>query len=279
MTSHQFATASPKLPSPAPFALCRPRVPTLHNYVSRPFALPAQAAHDFGRIRVHPPGVARLADDTPCASGRFGMNGGTGCDASTGKSVTTIYNPPPCYRHCVERHEAVHARDIAPCCARSNAAYKAAKSDDERDAVQDKINRWVSSNEDFLECRAYTESAKCGREYADQNCGAKKQEAGSSADQPIRAGEPPVSVQPVEAGQPGQPAAGGELAASPQGMLAEAGQTSGAGSKTPGDTGAGATAPGPEQCCAVLKCYWRVSQGRADNVCGRAPRALTRCPF
>jgi hypothetical protein len=238
--------------------------------------------HDFSQIRVHlPSGRAELHDDSACASGRFGKNGGTGCDASTGKTVTTIYDPPPCYRHCVERHEAVHARDIAPCCTRANVAYKAAKSDDDRQAVQDKFDNWMLSNEDWLECRAYTESAKCGKEYVDQNCGRKKQDAGAPQDVSGVEAAPPVSLEPFGASQSKAiPAAGETIAPMRGGMLAEDKPDGGAGSPGPTEKpDAGAGTPGPEQCCRQLLCYWRISQGRADNVCQRAPKALSRCPF
>jgi hypothetical protein len=277
MISHQLALDRTK-PLPA-FEPRRPH-PAAFPGGGRTYAASAYAAHDFGSIRVHPPAsAARLADDAPCASGRVGMNGGTGCDASTGKTVTTIYDPPECYRHCVVKHEAVHAHDIAPCCARSNAAYKAAKSDDDRQAVQDKFNQWMLNNRDWLECRAYTESAKCGKAYVDQNCGSKKQGAASSPDLPGREPEPPVSLQPLEAGQPGQPP-GGEPTAGPHNMVADSVPDGAGASKTPGNAAGGdAGAPGPEDCCPKLLCYWRVSQGRSDNVCGGAPKALSRCPF
>ncbi len=240
------------------------------------------AMHDFSRISVHVPGErTQLHDDSACASGRFGKNGGTGCDASTGKTVTTIYDPPPCYRHCVERHEAVHARDIAPCCARANLAYKAAKSDDDRQAVQDKFDHWMLSNQDFLECRAYTESAKCGQEYVDKNCGPKKQDAGSPRDVSGVETVPPLSLEPFGSSQAiSGPDTNEAIAPARGGMLAEDKPDAGAGSPAPTEKpDAGAGTPGPEQCCPQMRCYWRVSLGRADNVCKDAPKALGRCPF
>src|SRR5579864_8263636 len=173
MIGYQMETARTKLPGAA-FA------PPLRSRARHESGVPG-VMHDFGRMSVHAPGRgATLADDSACASGRFGKNGETGCDVTTGKPVTTIHEPPACYRHCVARHEAVHAKDITPCCTRANAAYKAAQSDDAKTAVEEKFAKWIKvDNVDFLECRAYTESAKCGQEYLDQNCGAKKQEAGA----------------------------------------------------------------------------------------------------
>ena len=243
--------------------------------------LPAGVMHDFGRISVHAPGQgAELADDSACASGRVGMNGGTGCDTSTGKTVTNIYDPPACYRHCVERHEAVHARDIAPCCTRANTAYKAAKSDADKQVVQDKFDRWMLSNQHWLECRAYTESAKCGQEYVENNCRPKKEDAGTRKDVSGLEPQPPVSLEPQGASQRApQVGNGGPVAPQQESMLAED-KPGGAGSPAPTDKpDAGAATPGPEQCCRVLMCYWRVSQNRADYVCKDAPKALSRCPF
>jgi hypothetical protein len=157
MTAHAMETAGKRLQCAAISPAARSRAAAFH----RGPALDAHKAegrtpstfmHNFGRVSVHVPELgAELADDSACASGRFGKNGGTGCDASAGKTVTTIYDPPACYRHCVERHEAVHARDIAPCCTRANSAYKAAKSDDDRQKVQDKFDQWMLSNQDCLE--------------------------------------------------------------------------------------------------------------------------------
>jgi len=241
----------------------------------RPAASSA-AMHDFSRIAVHAPATrADLRDDTACASGRFGKNGGTGCDASTGKTVTNIYDPPPCYRHCVVRHEAVHARDIKPCCARAGVAYKAAKSDDARQAVQDKFDKWMLSNEDYLECRAYTESAKCGQQSHEETCVKKKQDAGATSDLPRAEAKPPVSLEPGE--QRGNPAMMDPASAAGETQLAEDKPDAGVAGKDKPD--AGGPGPGSEQCCPALRCYWRVSAGRANNVCDRAPKALSQCPW
>ena len=257
-------------------------VPPSTSRASREKRMPG-LLHDFARLNIHPPSPrATLAESSACASGRFGVNGETGCDVSTGKTVTTIHEPPPCYRHCVERHEAVHARDIAPCCTRANAAYKAAKTDDAKSAVEDKFAKWIKEdNVDWLECRGYTESAKCADEYVKKNCGAKKQEANAGEGVSGLEKNPPVSLTPISAGHPerAQPYGGPDGQEAMHG-LAEDKPDSGAGTPAPTDKpDGGAAAPSPEQCCPQLMCYWRVSQGRADNVCGRAPKALTRCPL
>jgi hypothetical protein len=278
MSQYQFGTEKKRMPAVAAAPAAFRRGGQMIRARSRNHDwLPAGAIHDFGRISIHAPGSrAELADDSACASGRFGKNGGTGCDTSTGKTVTNIYDPPACYRHCVERHEATHARDITPCCTRANTAYKAAKSDDDKQTVQDKFDKWMLSNQDWLECRAYTESAKCGKEYVDKNCGGKKQDAGSSRSVSGPEAQPTVSLEPQGASRTA-PRSGEEEEVAPAkgSMLAEDKPDTGAKEKPD----AGAEAPGPEQCCPKLLCYWRISQGRADNVCPDAPKTLSRCPF
>lgn len=254
--------ARPKLPGTA-FAPARSR--------ARREGAVAVPTHDFASVPIHAP-ASTLTDSSACSSGRFGVNGETGCDLSTGKTLTTMHEPPACYRHCVERHEAVHARDIAPCCARAGAAYKTAKTDDAKSAIEDKFVKWMKEeNVDWLECRGYTESAKCGQEYVNQNCGAKKQEA-DTAGSPAVENNPPVSLT-----QPGgtQPYIGPDAREVTRGLAEDKPD---AGPGTPAPTDAGKETPGPEQCCLQLQCYARVSQGRADNVCGRAAKALTGCP-
>jgi len=251
--------------------------PASHLRSSQHNRFPAAVMHDFARMSVHVPGQrTELADDSACASGKAGKNGGTGCDASTGKTFSNIYDPPACYRHCVVRHEAKHAADIAPCCTRANVAHKAAKSDDAKQAVQDKFDQWMLSNQDWLECRAYTESARCGQEYMEKNCGGKKQDAGTSESATAPEAEPTVSLEPLgtrrtaPTGNQSQ-----DVTPANNTMLAEDKPDGGPGGKPD----AGTEPPGPEKCCPQLRCYWRVSQGRADTVCQDAPKTLGKCPF
>jgi len=255
-----------------------PRIHPARDASPLRFAAASLGMHDFSRVAVHPPANrSELADDTTCASGRVGANGGTGCNASTGATVTNIYDPPPCYRHCVVRHEAVHARDIAPCCTRANTAYKAAKTDEARKAAQDKFDNWMLSNQDWLECRAYTESARCGEQSHQETCvKGKKPDAGATSDLAPSEATPPVSLEPHE--QRGNPAMmTGPDSAPGESRLAEDKVDGGAAGG--GKSDAGTPSPNPEQCCAALRCYWRVSAGRAANVCDGAPKTLSRCPF
>jgi hypothetical protein len=185
-------------------------------------------------------------------------NGETGCDVSAGTPSTTMHDPPPCYRACVERHEKVHAKDIAPCCKRANAAYKQAKTDDDKAKVQDKFNRWVESNVDWLECRAYAESSRCAQEFLDAHCETKSlAEESGVASNGETGRDPLVSVIPMTS------TLGPELA--PDNVVLEEGESD--------------EPPSPEACCSQMKTYRRVSAGRRDTVCGRANKMLTACPW
>jgi len=244
MMAYQTDSAKSRMPGAAFAPAARPR--------TRPGSGTPGVMHDFGRIRIHDAGGQTLADSSQCASGRLGKNGETGCDVGAGKPVTTIHEPPECYRPCVERHEAVHARDITSCCTRAGTAYRAAASDEARTAVEDKFAKWIKEdNEAYLECRGYTESAKCAQEYLDKNCGARKQDADTSETAPIMDEAPESSL------------------TTPGTALAE----------EQVDAGTKKEAPGPEECCPKVRCYGRVSQGRADNICSDAPKTLTKCPF
>lgn len=105
------------------------------------------------------------------------QTGETSCDTATGKVVTATLNTNECTKDCSTRHEAKHAADIAPCCTKAGQAAKAAKTDEEKTAVQDKFNNWMIANRPFLECRAYDESIACGEaKYKKANC--EKQTSG-----------------------------------------------------------------------------------------------------
>jgi hypothetical protein len=279
MTQYQIGTVKKRTPQAVTQISFRPRGNSPFGFRSSRQDSLSGVMHDFSRISIHAPGQrATLASTTLASGGLYERDGGTGCDASTGTAKTEIYDPPACYRDCVSRHEAVHAHDIAPCCARANAAYKAAKSDDDKQAVQKKIEEWteVDTNQDWFECRAYKTSAKCGREYLNKNCGYKIEEA---APQSLSGTEGKPATSMERADQPA-PMASEPTSFARNGVLAEDKPEGGAGTPVPADKrDAGTDTPGPDKCCPVMLRYWRVSQGRADNLCGRAPKALTPCPF
>lgn len=185
-------------------------------------------------------------------------NGETGCDVSVGTPSTTMHNPPPCYRACVERHEKVHAADIAPCCKKASAAYKQAKTNNDKTKIQDTFNQWIKSNEDWFECRAYAESAHCAQEFLDAHCGTKSlADESESASDDATGREPLVSVISMPS------TLGPEL--DQDNAVLEEGESD--------------EPPAPETCCPQMRTYRRVSAGRRDTVCERANKLLTSCPW
>lgn len=185
-------------------------------------------------------------------------NGETGCDVSAGTPSTTMHDPSPCYRSCVERHENVHATDMAPCCKKANATYKQAKTDNDKTKIQDTFNRWIKSNEDWFECRAYAESARCAQEFLDAHCGTK-----SLADESESAGDDETGRDPLVSVIPTPLTLGPEL--DQDHVVLEEGESD--------------DPPASETCCPQMRTYRRVSAGRRDTVCERANKVLTACPW
>ena len=229
-----------------------------------------RSGQDFSSLPVYGNGAAqrgiRLYE---CAIGSAGAgcagklfqqtNGDTGCDVSAGTPSTTLHDPPACYRECVVRHEQVHATDIAPCCKKANVKYAAAKTDEDKQAVQDKFNQWMLDNVDYLECRAYAESARCGTELADKSCGTKK--SAETESPAVESPEDKTEAVSLDTGNTAPPS--GESTDS----VAE--------DEVPADAGT----MDNSACCSQLKNYARISAGRRDTVCGRAKKSLTACPF
>jgi hypothetical protein len=99
------------------------------------------------------------------------QTGATRCDTATGKVITATLNTNECTKDCSTKHEDKHAADIAPCCSKAGAASQAAKTDDDKAAVQTKFENWMLSNKPFLECRAYAVSISCGEaKHKKANC-------------------------------------------------------------------------------------------------------------
>lgn len=194
-----------------------------------------------------------------------GRNGETGCDVSVGTPSTTIFSPSPCVQDCVKRHEAVHAADIGPCCKKANKAHGAAKTETDKTDIQDKFNQWVVVNTDWLECRAYAESARCGKELSEQKC-AVEQSVNSS--DPVQSDEDTTPITSLVTGQ----SKDSEEAASDPGALT-LNEVSAA---VPQD---GGVTDDTIPCCATLRNYARVSAGRRDTVCASAKKSLGACPF
>jgi hypothetical protein len=99
------------------------------------------------------------------------QTGATGCDTATGKANAATLNTNECTKDCSTKHEAKHAADIGPCCAKAGEAAQAAKTDAEKTDVQTQFDNWMLSNRPWLECRAYDVSVSCGEAKLKQaNC-------------------------------------------------------------------------------------------------------------
>lgn len=223
----------------------------------------APAMHDFSHISVHADSdKPQMMPELACF-GRVPEDAGdTGCDVSKGVPDIVIHAPSLCYRNCTERHEEVHRKDLAPCCKRAHSAWKSAKTEDKKIEVQDKMNHWVESNADWLQCRAYAESVRCADEFLVANCGSKKAESEPGTpekDSPRRAtDEVPVKT------------AGG-----PEEVPGEQTASRVADNATPKDQ----TEVSPERCCYTVKEYRRKSDLRRDAFCKEGKKGPKPCPF
>ena len=223
--------------------------------------------HDFGRLRLD---AHRGAPELHFRCGlHLGAAGETGCDVSVGvPSYTLDPNQSLCDRDCTTKHELVHVADLTPCCAKAKKAYDKAKTEKDKDAVQDKMNTWVKKNEDYFECRAYAETLRCADEFLAAHCngGAGSAEQGEAPGQPAASG-------PM--GDPSLTATGPEAASKPQGTqlsqwLAE--------EPTPAPGGAPPAQFKPELCCSTIKHYRTVHNYHHDAFC-KSKKGLTGCPF
>jgi hypothetical protein len=223
--------------------------------------------HDFSRIRVDAPrgSSVRLPEFSGFHRLYQGNAGETGCDVSVGKPQSELHSPSPCYAACTARHEALHVTDLTPCCAKANQKYKAATTDEQKTAVQDKMNEWSLANQDYMECRAYGESVRCAKEFLAAHC------ASPNAESPTG---PSSSAQTPAPATPNAPAQStGQDQSSPGSASERLPETA------PLDNKPSDTPPNPEVCCSTVKEYARVQGLRRDNFCGTAKKALTTCPF
>jgi hypothetical protein len=134
--------------------------------------------HDFSQVRVHAdahdPREIRLLELGHARRLPQESAGETYCDVSKGTPTVEIKDKDQCTRECTERHENVHKRDMAPCCKKANKAYKAAKTDEEKDQVNKKMNGWLEDNQDWLQCRGYAETLRCYEQFVAKHCDEKK---------------------------------------------------------------------------------------------------------
>ncbi len=223
--------------------------------------------HIAGLLGAVPEGHALALREARAGAGTLcqGTNGNTGCDVSVGTPATTIHQPSLCTRACVERHEAVHAADLGPCCQKANKAYNAAKTDSDKENVQNKFNTWVVNNTDWFECRGYSESARCAKELLDQKCSSEQSQAESGTSLSDEESTPVVSLITIPHES--------EREASAEGYELATEETS------PAVLQDDAVTADTPPCCATLKDYHRISSARRDNICGRGKKTLGPCPF
>lgn len=219
------------------------------------------AMHDFSRMRVHADSHApHLLPELSCL-GRVPEDAGdTGCDVEKGVPDVAINAPSLCYRHCTERHEEVHRKDLSSCCKKAHSTWESAKSEDKKRSVQDRMNNWVESNVDWLQCRAYAESVRCADEFLVAHCGAKKAEAESGmSEKNSRLSAPEESSRRSE---------GPDEASEGQ-----------APSRVADEAHKDVLPVKPEVCCSTVKEYRRVSNLRRDAFCKEGNKGPKPCPF
>jgi hypothetical protein len=221
-------------------------------------ANPGQVPHNFGEIKVHADSPGRPAE------GRVAevSNADTGCDVTKGTPDITLHDPNPCYKDCTQRHEEVHRKDIAPCCAKANKAWESAKTEEKKSAVQDKMNDWVQANEFLLQCRAFAESVRCADEFLAAHCRGKKAEAGE--------GSRPQSSEGMR---------GTEIGDFPGDTLPPA-----PGPETAGPTALAEDKPAdapidPQRCCYTVRDYRFHANAKGEAFCKAAKKSFTPCPF
>jgi RHS repeat-associated protein len=99
-----------------------------------------------------------------------GKGGFTNCNRMKGEMVT-VNNTQGCPRICTEEHEEVHRNDGAVCCLKYSEKYKAAPDITAKNALTNKWNEWINSQEDWAECRGYTKSVDCAdRKLKENKC-------------------------------------------------------------------------------------------------------------
>jgi len=237
--------------------------------------------HQFGRTRLHAhdsatphspeTGAAALGKDCYNVNGDQGcLCGTTECNLATGTpDVKPVPNTccSPCFGNSVDLHEAVHARDIAPCCQKASQAYKAAQDPGKKAAIEQTWHQWKHANRDWLECRAYTESLRWDNEYLAAHCGKK----------PIKAspgGQTQVETSP-STGNPGVGPASTGANPVPESELAHRWlayiQPNVDPSKIPSET--------LEGCCPVVEASSRRHKAYRDCLCASAKPSLADCPF
>jgi hypothetical protein len=110
---------------------------------------------------------SREACDTKCGTSG-GPYGNTECELDlksgllTGKVTKEIFDKNPCTRPCVEVHEGVHAKTIAPICSATKKCLDAAGGDfKKQDKCLDKYQADLNALTFSTECAAYRAEEDC----------------------------------------------------------------------------------------------------------------------
>jgi hypothetical protein len=82
------------------------------------------------------------------------------CDLNSGNIIMEV-SQGGCHEMCTAQHEAVHKKDMEPCCKKGAKAYKAAAKDDAKETVFSKMKDWGEYNRDYFEQRGYAASVTC----------------------------------------------------------------------------------------------------------------------
>ena len=88
----------------------------------------------------------------------------------TGKVTKEVFDKNPCTQPCVEVHEGVHAKKIAPICAAAKKCLDAAGSDyGKQSKCLDKFEADMNALTFSTECAAYTAEEACLGQRAKKN--------------------------------------------------------------------------------------------------------------
>ena len=104
--------------------------------------------------------------DNKCGIGSFGNTECeldlTGSGVLTGKVKKEVFDTNPCTRPCVEVHEGVHAKKIAPICTATKKCLDAARGDyNKQGKCLDKLEADMNALTFSTECAAYTAEEEC----------------------------------------------------------------------------------------------------------------------
>jgi hypothetical protein len=131
------------------------------------FAQSDGAETGSGKAPAKPPGREQCDSKCGIPSGPFGN---TECELDlnsgllTGKVTKEVFDKNPCTRPCVDVHEGVHAKKIAPVCSTAKKCLDAAAGDvKKQDKCLDQFQAGMQALTFSTECAAYTAEEECLR--------------------------------------------------------------------------------------------------------------------